>query len=60
MRTLRNLRSANYEAPNGERHDHHALRLNQKMRLILTIDESTTPPTACIQAIEPYGERGAS
>jgi toxin HigB-1 len=53
-RTLRNWKSLHYEKLKGDREGQRSIRLNDQFRMILTLDETTNPPTATILGIEDY------
>jgi proteic killer suppression protein len=53
-RSLRNWKSLHYEKLKGGRDGQRSIRLNDQYRMVLTIDESTNPPTATIMGIEDY------
>lgn len=51
---MRNWKSLHYEKLQGDRKHQRSVRLNDKWRLILELDESTAPPTIRGIAIEDY------
>ena len=53
-RALRNWKSLHYEKLKGDREGQRSIRLNDQYRMVFELDESTTPPTARILAIEDY------
>jgi proteic killer suppression protein len=53
-RALRNWKSLHYEKLKGDREGQRSIRLNDQYRLVLTLDEVTTPPTVTVLAIEDY------
>lgn len=53
-RSLRNWKSLNYQQLKGDRVGQRSIRLNDQYRMIVTLDESTNPPTVTIVAIEDY------
>jgi proteic killer suppression protein len=53
-RSLRNWKSLHYEKLKGGRDGQRSIRLNDQYRMVLTIGESTIPPTATIVGIEDY------
>jgi proteic killer suppression protein len=53
-RTLRNWKSLHYEKLKGDREGQRSIRLNDQFRMVLTLDEKTTPPTVTVLAIEDY------
>jgi proteic killer suppression protein len=53
-RTLRNLKSLHFEKLKGDRKHQHSIRLNDKWRLILQLDDATLTKTIKIVAIEDY------
>src|SRR3954462_6822387 len=53
-RALRNCKSLHYETPKGDRDSYRAIRINEKCRIVFSLDEATRPPTVTIIAIEDY------
>jgi proteic killer suppression protein len=53
-RSLRNWKSLHYEKLKGDREGLRSIRLNDQYRMVLTLDESITPQTVTIIAIEDY------
>jgi toxin HigB-1 len=53
-RALRNWKSLHYEKLKGDRDGQRSIRLNDQYRMVLTLDETTTPPTVTVLAIEDY------
>jgi toxin HigB-1 len=53
-RTLRNWSSLHYEKLKGDREGQRSIRLNKGWRLVFELDESTTPPTILVLAVENY------
>lgn len=53
-RTLRNWRSLHYEKLSGPREGQRSIRLNDQWRLVFVLQDSTTPPTIEVLAIEDY------
>jgi proteic killer suppression protein len=53
-RALRNWKSLHYEKLKGDREGQRSIRLNDQYRMVLTLDEKTTPPTVTVLAIEDY------
>lgn len=53
-RDLRNWKSLHYEKLSGDRAGQRSIRLNKKMRMVFTIDKSTTSPTVTIIEIADY------
>lgn len=53
-RALRNWKSLHYEKLKGDRDGQRSIRLNNKFRMVFTLDESTTPPTVMVLGIEDY------
>src|SRR2546421_6552123 len=53
-RSLRNWKSLHYEKLKGSREGMRSIRLNDQYRMVLTLDETVTPITATIIAIEEY------
>lgn len=53
-RSLRNWKSLHYEKLRGDRDGQRSIRLNDQYRMVLTLDETTTPPTVTVLAIEDY------
>jgi len=53
-RTLRNLKSLHYEKLKGDRKGQRSIRVNEKYRIVFTLDNDTTPKKATILAIEDY------
>jgi proteic killer suppression protein len=53
-RALRNWKSLHYEKLRGGREGQRSIRLNDQFRMVLTLDEMTTPPTVTVLAIEDY------
>lgn len=53
-RTLRNWKSLHYEKLGGDRIGQRSVRLNDQWRLVFLLDETASPPTIEILAIEDY------
>src|SRR5438132_10482497 len=53
-RTLRNWKSLHYEKLKGGREGQRSIRLNDQWRIVFVLDESTSPPTIEIIAVEDY------
>lgn len=53
-RTLRNWKSLHYEQLKGDRKGLKSIRLNDQWRLVFELDNTTTPPTMLVDAIEDY------
>jgi len=53
-RALRNWKSLRYEKLDGDRKGQRSIRINDQWRLVFTLDESTSPPTIEVLAIEDY------
>ena len=53
-RSLRNWKSLHYEKLKGDRAGLRSVRLNDQFRMVFTLDETTTPQTVTITAIEDY------
>ncbi len=53
-RAIRNWKSLRYEKLEGKRKGQHSIRLNDQWRLVFILDESTSPPTIEVLAIEDY------
>jgi|SRR6267154_1059675 len=53
-RSLRNWKSLHYEKLKGDRDGYRSIRVNDKYRIVFTLDERTQPPTVTIVAIEDY------
>jgi proteic killer suppression protein len=53
-RSLRNWKSLHYEKLKGDRDGQRSIRLNDQFRMVFTLDETTTPQTITIVAIEDY------
>lgn len=53
-RALRNWKSLHYEKLKGDRDGQRSIRLNDQYRMVLKLDETTTPPTVTVIAIEDY------
>lgn len=53
-RDLRNWKSLHYEKLSGDRIGQRSIRLNRKMRMIFTIDDTATSPTVTIIEIADY------
>lgn len=53
-RSLRNWKSLHYEKLKGDRDGQRSIRLNDQFRMVFTLDETTTPQTVTIVAIEDY------
>jgi len=53
-RSLRNWKSLHYEKLKGDRDGYRSIRVNEKYRIVFTLDERTQPPTVTIVAIEDY------
>ena len=53
-RSLRNWKSLNYEKLKGDRAGQRSIRLSHQYRMIFTLDESASPQTVTVLAIEDY------
>lgn len=53
-RTLRNWKSLHYEKLKGDRAGQRSIRVNEKYRIVFTLDSETVPQKATILAIEDY------
>ncbi len=53
-RTLRNWKSLHYEKLSGDREGQRSIRLNDKYRLVFTLDSEVEPQKARILSIEDY------
>lgn len=53
-RTLRNWRSLHYEKLKGDREGQRSIRLNDQWRLVFELDDTQTPPTIVVLAVEDY------
>ena len=53
-RSLRNWKSLHYEKLKGDRNGCRSIRVNDKYRIVFTLDERTQPPTITIIAVEDY------
>jgi proteic killer suppression protein len=53
-RALRNWKSLHYEKLKGDRDGYRSIRVNEKYRIVFSLDEDTKPPTVTIIAIEDY------
>jgi toxin HigB-1 len=53
-RALRIWKSLHYEKLKGDRDGYRSIRINEKYRIVFTLDERTQPPTVTIVAIEDY------
>ena len=53
-RSLRNWKSLHYEKLRGARDGQRSIRLNDKYRMVFTLDENTDPQTVTILSIEDY------
>ncbi len=53
-RTLRNWKSLRYEKLKGKREGQRSIRLNDQWRLVFVLDETTSPPTVEVLAVEDY------
>lgn len=53
-RTLRNWKSLHYEKLKGNREGQRSIRVNDKYRIVFTLDDDATPKKATILAIEDY------
>lgn len=53
-RALRNWKSLHYEKLKGDREGQRSIRVNDKYRIIFTLDNDATPKKASILAIEDY------
>ena len=53
-RTLRNWKGLHYEKLIGDRDGQRSIRLNNKYRLVFTLDDDATPKKVTILAIEDY------
>jgi len=53
-RSLRNWKSLHYEKLKGDREGQRSIRLNDKFRMVFTLDETVSPQVATILSIEDY------
>ena len=53
-RSLRNWKSLHYEKLKGKREGQRSIRLNEKYRMVFTLDEDADPQTITILSIEDY------
>lgn len=53
-RSLRNWKSLHYEKLRGNREGQRSIRLNDRFRMVFTLEESTDPKTITVIAIEDY------
>lgn len=53
-RTLRNWKSLHYEKLKGDREGQRSIRVNDKYRIVFTLDDDASPQKATILAIEDY------
>lgn len=53
-RTLRNWKSLHYEKLKGNREGQRSIRVNEKYRIVFTLDSDTEPQKATILSIEDY------
>lgn len=53
-RTLRNWKSLHYEKLKGNREGQRSIRVNDKYRIVFTLDSDTEPQKATILSIEDY------
>lgn len=53
-RTLRNWKSLHYEKLKGDREGQRSIRVNDKYRIVFTLDDDAIPKKATILAIEDY------
>ena len=53
-RALRNWKSLHYEKLKGDREGQRSIRVNEKYRIVFTLDNDSTPKRAIILAIEDY------
>jgi proteic killer suppression protein len=53
-RTLRNWKSLHYEKLKGDREGQRSIRVNDKYRIVFTIDNEAEPKKATILSIEDY------
>lgn len=53
-RTLRNWKSLHYEKLKGDREGQRSIRVNDKYRIVFTLDDDATPKKATILTIEDY------
>lgn len=53
-RTLRNWKSLHFEKLKGERKGQYSIRLNDQWRLIIELDDETSPKKIRLLAIEDY------
>lgn len=53
-RVLRNWKSLHYEKLKGTRSGQRSIRVNEKYRIVFTLDSDTDPQKATILAIEDY------
>jgi proteic killer suppression protein len=53
-RTLWNWKSLRYEKLKGDMAGLRSVRVNDQWRIVFALDESTTPPTIVVHAIEDY------
>ena len=53
-RTLRNWKSLHYEKLEGDREGQRSVRLNNKYRMVFTLDSKCDPPKIIVLAIQDY------
>ncbi|TPL79103.1 plasmid maintenance system killer protein [Mesorhizobium sp. B2-3-13] len=53
-RVLRNWKSLHYEKLKGDRAGQRSIRVNEKYRIVFTLDSETAPQKATILSIEDY------
>ncbi len=53
-RTLRNWKSLHYEKLKGDREGQRSIRVNDKYRIVFTLDSDANPQKATILSIEDY------
>ena len=53
-RTLRDWKSLHYEKLQGDMSDYRSIRLNDKYRMVFTIDTNANPNVVTIRSIEDY------
>lgn len=53
-RTLRNWKSLHYEKLKGDREGQRSIRVNDRYRIVFTLDNDSSPKKATIIAIEDY------
>lgn len=53
-RTIRNWKSLRYEKLKGDREGQRSIRVNDQWRLVFTLNETMSPPTVFVLAVEDY------